>query len=379
MNKFFSRDRQSKLSNWWWTVDKTLLSLISSLILIGVFLNFSGSPAVAERIGIKSFHFVYRQIMMLPLAIGMMMFLSLQDIKNVRRIAILAFFVTIGLMIYTILVGAEIKGAKRWIRILGFSLQPSEFIKPSFIILSAWLIDGAKRVKSFPGYYISIGLYIITVGLLLSQPDVGMTIVVSLVWAAQLFISGIPMLLCGGIILTGILSLVIIYFTFPHFQARIELFMQSGDKLSYQVRKSIEAFQNGGFFGIGPGEGVVKLNLPDSHTDFILAVAGEEFGALLCLIILGIYLTIIIKPLIGLLKEHNLFIILAVSGLVIQFGIQAIINICSTLHLMPTKGMTLPFISYGGSSLLSTSFGIGMLLAITRKNSALELDDDNNE
>ncbi|MDR1025894.1 MAG: putative lipid II flippase FtsW [Lactobacillus sp.] len=374
----FSRNSRSRLSNWWWTVDKVLLVLVIALILIGIFLIFAASPAVAERISAHSgkYSFVKKQLFFLPIAFALMIFLSMQNLKSIRRIAILGYLATIALMIATLFWGDETKGAARWIRIFGFSLQPSEFIKPTFAVVAAWLFDGQKKYRDFPGNLLSTGLFIVTVALLLLQPDVGMSLVVSAIWLFQFFLAGLSIVLVTIMGIVGIGLLVLAYFTFDHVQIRVQQFLDSENNLSFQVRKSLEAFKSGNIFGRGPGEGVVKLNIPDAHTDFIFPVAAEEFGIILCLVIVAIYATIVIRSMIISLKDNNLFIILSASALAASFGLQGIINMASTLHLMPTKGMTLPFISYGGSSLLATSLGIGMLLAITRKNVHAEDKDE---
>lgn len=373
----FSRNSRSIIANWWWTVDKVLLLLIGLIIVIGAFLNFSASPAVANRIGVGSFHFIKRQFFFLPLAAGLMLFLSMQSLKTIRRTAVVGYILTAVLMIMTLFWGAEVKGAHRWISIGGFSLQPSEFVKPTFVVVAAWLFEGQKRYRDFPGDTLSIGLFAFTLFLLLLQPDVGMSVVVTLIWAFQFFLAGLSLWLVFGMAAAGLAALGGAYLIFPHVQARFQQFLTSENNLSYQVKKSLEAFENGNFFGVGPGEGVVKMHIPDAHTDFIFAVAAEEYGMLLCLVIVGLYAAIVIRTLMISCKDNNLFIILAASGLAASFGLQGIINMASTLHLMPTKGMTLPFISYGGSSLLGVALGMGMLLAITRKNvHAEEKDED---
>ena len=364
----FSRNSRSIIANWWWTVDKVLLTLVTVIILIGIFLNFSASPAVANRIGVGSFHFIKRQLLFLPVAYMLMVFLSMQNLKTIRRVAILGYTVTILLMIATLFWGEETKGASRWIHILGFSLQPSEFIKPCFAVVAAWLFDGQQKYRDFPGNILSTCLFAFTLILLLLQPDVGMSIVVSVIWLFQFFLAGLSLLLVTVLGIVGIGLLVTAYFTFDHVHTRVQQFLDSENNLSYQVRKSLEAFKSGSILGRGPGEGIVKLNIPDAHTDFIFAVAAEEFGLLLCLIIVGLYAAVVIRSMLISMKDNNLFIILSASALSASFGLQGIINMASTLHLMPTKGMTLPFISYGGSSLLATALGMGMLLAITRKN-----------
>ena len=367
----------SRLANWWWTVDKTLIICICALMLIGIFLTFSASPAVATRIGFVIYHFIKRHLFFAPIAFAVMIFLSMQRLKVIRRLSLLGYVIAIALVCMTFITGEANKGASRWISLFGFSLQPSEFVKPFFIITAAWLFDGHHRHSEFPGNWLSLGLFIITAGLIVCQPDVGMTIVVSLVWGFQFYLSGLPMIwvfALGGI---GIFGLVGAYFLLPHFQTRFHQFFASGGELSFQVKKSIEAFQSGNLFGRGPGEGIVRSHIPDAHTDFIYAVAAEEYGVFLCLIIVVLYATIVIRSLLISCKENNMFIILSAAGLSASFGLQSIINMSSTLHLIPTKGMTLPFISYGGSSIIATAIGMGMLLAITRKNVHAEDKDDN--
>lgn len=372
----FSRNSRSILANWWWTVDKTLLTLVTLLLAIGIFLNFSASPSVANRIGVGSFHFIKRQLFFVPIAYGLMLFLSMQGLKAVRRTAIVGYILTMILMLLTLFWGEETKGASRWITVLGFSLQPSEFVKPTFAVVAAWLFDGQKKYCDFPGNLLSFSLFALTAALLLLQPDLGMTIVLTFIWGFQFFLAGLSIWLVLILGLMGMGGAVAAYFVFPHVQARVDQFLTSEHSLGYQIKKSLEAFQSGGFFGRGPGEGVVKMNIPDAHTDFIFAVAAEEYGMLLCLVIVGIYAAIVIRSMMISAKDNNLFIILSASALSASFGLQGIINMASSLHMMPTKGMTLPFISYGGSSLLATALGMGMLLAITRKNVHAEDKDE---
>lgn len=369
---FISRNSQNILSNWWWTVDKTLLSMISGLMILGIFLTFSASPSVAHRLDYSSYHYIIRQCIFVPIAFIMMIFLSMQNIKFITRFACIGFLIAVILTIGTLFTGEATKGATRWIRIFGFSLQPSEFIKPTFAVVAAWLFDAQKQYPEIPGSWLSAGLFIFTAGLLINQPDIGMTFVVSAIWLFQLFLNGLPIIWLIGLFFAGITGLVIIYFTFPHFHTRIQQFIASENTLSYQVQKAMDAFQSGHFLGRGPGEGVAKLRIPDAHTDFIFAVAAEEFGFILCTAIIGIYAAIVIRAMIISLKDNNFFIILATAGLSASFGLQGIINMASSLHLMPTKGMTLPFISYGGSSVIASAIGMGMLLALTRKNAHSE-------
>lgn len=373
----FSRNSRSALANWWWTVDKPLLIMIGIIIAIGAFLSFSASPAVANRIGQGSFHFIKKQFIFLPVAIGGMLFLSMLSLKSIRRIAVIGYVLTVILMIVTLFWGAEVKGAHRWISLGFFSLQPSEFVKPTFVVVAAWLFEGQRRYQDFPGYTLSICLFLFTLLLLVLQPDIGMSIVVTLIWGFQFFLAGLPWWIVIGLGFLGIAAFCGAYFIFPHMQVRFQQYLAGENNLSYQVKKSLEAFENGNLFGVGPGEGVVKMHIPDAHTDFIFAVAAEEYGMILCLIIVGLYAAIVIRSLMISSKDNNLFIILASSGLAASFGLQSLINLGSTMHIIPTKGMALPLISYGGSSLLGVAVGMGMLLAITRKNvHAEEKDED---
>lgn len=372
----FSRNSRSKLATWWWTIDKPLLFMLIAIMTIGIFLVFSASPAVANKIGLGSFHFIKRQLVFLPISFAIMIFLSMQNLKNIRRTAIVGFVLVTILLFFTIFWGFETKGASRWINIGPFSLQPSEFIKPFFIVVAAWLFEGQKKHQDFPGNTLSIFFFVLIAALLIKQPDFGMTIVVSVIWFFQFFMAGLPWIFVGGISLLGIIGAITAYFTLGHVQARVHQYLASENNLSYQVKKSLEAFQNGGWWGKGPGEGSVKMYIPDAHTDFIFPVAAEEFGLFLCLIIVGIYAAIVIRAMLISMKDNNLFIILSSAALAASFGLQGIVNMASTLHLIPTKGMALPFISYGGSSLLATSFAMGMLLAITRKNVHAEDKDE---
>ena len=372
----FSHDNRNRLANWWWTVDKTLLSCISILVFLGILLTFSASPAVANRIGFDSYHFIKRHLFFAPVAYAVMIALSMQRLKFIRRLSLLGYLAAIFLVMLTFFFGEANKGASRWLVILGFSLQPSEFVKPFFIVTAAWLFDGQRQHKEFPGNLLSTFLFIFTAFLIVRQPDIGMTMVISAVWIFQYFLNGMPIFLLGIVGLIGLGAITAAYFVFPHFQIRIHQFLASGGELSYQVKKSLEAFQSGNLLGRGPGEGIVRSSIPDAHTDFIYAVAAEEYGVFLCLAIIGLYAVIVIRTMLISCKDNNLFIILSASGLAASFGLQSIINMASTLHLMPTKGMTLPFISYGGSSMIATAIGMGMLLAITRKNVHAEDKDD---
>ncbi|MDR3435790.1 putative peptidoglycan glycosyltransferase FtsW [Telmatospirillum sp.] len=361
------RTDTSVIGRWWWTVDRWTMAAVAALVAVGALLIMAASPAVAERIGADHFHFVRRQFIFLPPALLVIFAVSLLSPKNVRRLACLGFLGALVLMAATLFSGQEIKGATRWVSLAGISIQPSEFVKPTFAVVSAWMFAEQRLSESFPGNMISLVLYLLVACLLLLQPDVGMTLVVSAVWFVEFFLAGLPIVWVLIGMVGGLAGLVGAYFTFSHVASRIDRFLDPSAGDSYQVTTALQAFRFGGFFGRGPGEGRVKAVLPDAHTDFIMAVAGEEFGLILCLLVVGIFAFIVLRGFSRMLIEENLFILLATSGLLVQFGLQAIINMASTLHLMPTKGMTLPFISYGGSSMLALALGMGMVLALTRK------------
>ena len=363
----FARTDTSLASRWWWTIDRWTILALAVLIGVGAVLTMAATPPVAERIGLDPFHFVRRQLGMLPPALAIMLAISLLDPKNVRRLALAGLAASLILLALTFAIGAEVKGARRWVNLGGFSLQPSEFVKPTFAVVAAWLFAIQRRRQGVPGDIISIALFGLILVLLLRQPDIGMALIVTVVWLTQFFLAGLRLfwaLLLGGV---GVAGGVAAYFVFPHVASRINRFLdpRSGD--TYQINTALEAFGNGGAFGRGPGEGTVKSVLPDAHSDFVFAVAGEEFGLFACLLIVGLFSFIVLRGFARLLQEQNLFVLLAVAGLLVQFGLQAIVNMGSALHLMPTKGMTLPFISYGGSSLLALSLGMGFLLALSRK------------
>ncbi len=363
----FTRADTSILGRWWWTVDRWSLVAIAALMVFGALLAAASSPAVAERIGLDPLYFIKRHFMLLPVAIALIVGVSALTPTQVRRTAVIAFLVCIVLLATTLLLGVEIKGARRWLPIAGFSLQTTELVKPTFAVVTAWLFSEAAHDPKFPGRIICTGLFALVLGLVIAQPDLGQAIVISCVWMAQFFLAGLPMWLVAGMLVLGVSGIVGSYFTLPHVTSRIDRFLdpKSGD--TYQIERSIEAFSSGGLFGRGPGEGQVKTVLPDAHADFVFAVAGEELGLILTLMIVALFAFIVLRGMARAMSEHNLFILLAVSGLLVQFGLQALINMSSSLQLIPTKGMTLPFISYGGSSLLGVAFGLGMTLALTRR------------
>jgi cell division protein FtsW len=362
-----TRTDESIIGRWWWTVDRWLLGMILTLVVCGVVLIQAASPAVAEAHRLPRFHFVQSHMLLLFPALGGMVWLSLQPLRRIRLLAFAVLPLALLGVGYTLLFGMEIKGATRWVHLPGFSLQPSEFLKPALVIVTAWLFARHCERRGFPGLGVNIGLLLTASSLLLLQPDFGMGMLVIVTWFSQFFLAGLPLALVGlGVLLLPTVGLGA-YVLSPHVQHRIDRFLDPAKGDSYQIDRAMEAFTKGGLFGTGPGNGTVKMSLPDAHCDFIFAVAGEELGLVACLLIALLYLAIILRGCWRLRRERSLFVVLATSGLLLQFGFQAIINMASALHLMPTKGMTLPLISYGGSSLLATAFSLGMVLALTRK------------
>ncbi len=367
MKTTFSRTEESIIGRWWWTIDRWMIAAIISISACGAILALAASPAVAHLKNLDTFFFARRHFMIIPVSLLVMFAVSLLNRRGIRRLAAICFCFSVIMLVFTLLGGVEAKGAIRWIKLGGFQFQPSEFVKPSFAIVSAWMFAAWRLKEEFPGYLVSVGLYLIVVALLLMQPDVGMTILISVVWGVQFFLAGLPMILVLAIGLIFISGGFVAYLNFTHVQSRIDRFFDPAGSEAYQVARSLEAFRNGGIFGRGPGEGHVKEVLPDAHADFIFAVAGEEFGLMMTLFVVGLFLFIVLRGFIRAFKETDLFVQLAVVGLLVQFALQAIINMASTLNLMPTKGMTLPLISYGGSSMVASSIGLGMVLALTRE------------
>jgi cell division protein FtsW len=369
------RTDTSLVGRWWWTVDRWTLAALLLIIAAGAVLVLAASPAVAERLHLGTFYFAKRQFLLIPVVLATIFGISLLTPTGVRRLAVFGFVVSMILLASTVQFGSEIKGATRWLSVFGISLQPSEFVKPTFAVVAAWMFAVWRLNGNGIGCVVAVGLYLLVIALLLMQPDVGMAIVVSLVWGVQFFLAGLPMILVGAIGLIFLAGGFGAYFAFDHVQNRVDQFLDPAGGQAYQVARSLEAFEHGGLIGLGPGEGQVKAVLPDAHADFVFAVAGEEFGLLAVLLIVGLFAFVVLRGFSRVLQDANLFAQLAVAGLLAQFGLQAIINIASTVNLMPTKGMTLPFISYGGSSMLALAIGMGMVLALTRERSGHAMSD----
>ncbi len=361
---------RARSPRWWWTIDQLEpRCAFALLIAFGVVLSMAASPAVAERLGYAPLHFVERQMVAAPIAFAVMFGVSLLTPRAVRRVAFIGFAIAVLLLAMTFIFGVEIKGARRWINLPGMALQPSEFVKPTFAIVAAWLFAEQKERPGFPGNAISIALFLGLIAMLLKQPDLGMAVVVALVWFAQFFMAGLRLYWAVAGTMAGLGGLVGAYLWLPHVTSRINRFLDPAAGDSYQgFNRSIEAFANGGLWGRGPGEGTVKDVLPDAHADFVFAVAGEEFGLVVCILIVGVFAFIVLRGFSRLAAGGATCLSSSRRpGSLIQFGLQAVINMASTLHLIPTKGMTLPFISYGGSSMLALALGMGMMLALTRR------------
>jgi cell division protein FtsW len=363
----FARIDQSPVARWWWTVDRWSLAALGVLMGFGVVLCLAASPAVAERIGYDGMHFVRRYLALLPPTIAVMWLISVQTPRTVRRIAFVGFGVSLVLLALTFVIGADIKGARRWIEFPLVALQPSEFIKPCFALVTAWLFSEQRLRRRFPGNLIAGALLLLIVGMLIAQPDIGMAAIVTAVWLGQLYLAGVRLYWLAFLGLGGVGAMAAAYECIAHVRVRVNHFLAPVADGGYQVNRSLEAFAHGGLWGRGPGEGTIKYVLPDAHADFVFAVAGEELGLVVCLVIVGLFAFVVLRGFSRLRQEGSLFVLLSAAGLLIQFGLQAVINLASTLHLMPTKGMTLPFLSYGGSSMLALGIGMGMLLALTRR------------
>ena len=362
-----SRANRTQFAEWWWTIDKYLLGAVIVLMLGGIVLSLAGSPPVAERLGYDSFHFVKRHVGFFFPALAVMIATSFLTPKHARRVALVVLVIAMVLMLATLFAGFEVKGARRWINLVGLSLQPSEFMKPAFVVIVAWLFAENRTRTDIPGNVFATILLAIAVALLVAEPDFGQTMLIVIAWGALFFLAGMSWIWIAGLAALSVGGAVMAYLTFPHVAARIDRFITPASGDTFQVDRALDSILRGGWFGQGPGEGMVKRVLPDAHTDFIFAVAAEEFGIVLCLALVLVFALIVFRGLSRSARSEDPFIRLASAGLVILFGVQSVINMAVNLNLMPAKGMTLPFISYGGSSMIAVAFGMGLLLAFTRR------------
>ncbi len=362
-----SRADRSAFAEWWWTVDKYLLGALVVLMLGGVVLSLAGSPPVAERLGYDSFHFVKRHVFFFFPALAVMIAASFLTPQMARRTAMIVLVVALVLMMVTLFTGVEVKGARRWFDLFGVSLQPSEFMKPAFVVVVAWLFAENARRKDIPGNAFALILLAIVAALLVAEPDFGQTMLIVIAWGALFFMAGLSWFWIAALGAAALGGVFVAYSTLPHVAARIDRFIspQSGD--TFQIDKALDSILRGGWFGQGPGEGLVKRVLPDAHTDFIFAVAAEEFGIIVCIGLVLVFAFVVFRGLSDSSRQDDPFVRLAGAGLVVLFGVQSAINIAVNLNMIPAKGMTLPFISYGGSSMIAIAFGMGLLLAFTRR------------
>lgn len=377
-NRLFIRDKLGTVGRWWFSIDSNLFLNLLTLISIGLIAVISTGPVAADKIGLARFSYIYKQLFFIVLALSILVICSSLSTAYIKFFASAGLIVSIILLIIIIPLGNTSKGARRWLYLFGFSLQPSEFTKTFFVIVNAWLLSFKDRYggwhqakyHNWDLYFISGSILFISIILLLEQPDYGMILLLIALYFAQIFMLGISIWIvtAGAALMVSIVTTA--YFTVPYVHNRIVSFIRTLENpqlASYQVRKSLESLRNGLWFGTGPGEGTIKYNLPDCHTDFIFPVLAEELGILFCIVVLCLYAYIILHVAYKLFKETDLFICLSVFGLITQFALQVVINIGVTINLLPTKGLTLPFLSYGGSSLLNMALCFGFILGLTKK------------
>lgn len=365
----FSRNDQSLIARWFWTVDRGLLGAALALMGLGVSLSFASSPAaiLADESITDPFHYSWRMIVFAGVGLAIMLTTSLMSPRGVRRIAVLALFSAIVVMAALPFIGDTVKGAARWVNLGPFSLQPSEFAKPGLIVFAAWMFAEAQKGQGVPGVTIAFGFYALTVCLLLIQPDIGQTLLITTTFMAVFFMAGVPFKWMAVLASLGMAGLVSLYFVFGHMRDRLSRFFSPETTDTHQIDSASEAIRAGGLLGRGVGEGVMKRHVPDLHTDFIYSVGAEEFGLVLSLIMIGLYAFIVVRGMRRAMKLTDPFEQTAAAGLFMLIGLQACINVAVNLNLIPTKGMTLPFISYGGSSMLAMCLTMGFALALTRR------------
>lgn len=374
--KPFGRSDRTLVGRWFWTIDRPLLVMIFGLIGFGLLAVAAASPAAGHRysgVGLQfdDLHYFKRQIFWVMVGVPVMLGVSMLSLAWARRLSILGTLFFLLLLALVPFIGAEANGAMRWISLAGFQLQPSEFLKPLFIVTTAWLLAARFDDNDLPVMPLSFALLCLISLLLIAQPDFGQTALYTAVWVVQAMLAGLSVTIFALLIMGALGGLILAYLFVPHVTSRIDRFLTGGGD-TYQIDRALDGFKAGGLFGTGPGEGQNKFRLPEPHTDYIFAVIGEEFGAIACIALAALFFAIVLRILLQLMEEDDPFVFLAASGLGVQFGLQAGINMAVNLNLMPSKGMTLPFISHGGSSFLALSLGMGLLLAITRKNRFLK-------
>ena len=372
----FDRRYLNFVKRWWLDIDKVNFLLVLGIIIFGLIMTTSSSPAIARKLEVEKFFFLKKQMIFAFLSVSLLIFISFLDREKIKLLSIAGVLGAVFLLVLVLVFGSEAKGAKRWISLLGFTIQPSEFAKTFFIVFNALILHRFSDKNFFLKYGLSSIVFLTIISLLIMQPDFGMTLTFTVLWAVQLFLYGMSLPIVYGLAIVGVIGGIGAYVALPHVEDRINRFLDAG-AANYQVERSIDAFINGSFFGTGPGNGVVKRFIPDAHTDFVFAVVSEEFGIISCIAILisfGYLITRITKRA---LDEENMFIYLSLCGLMTQFTMQVIVNTGVSLGLLPTKGMTLPFISYGGSSMVSMGLCFGLILAFTKKKYHLDVDYGN--
>jgi cell division protein FtsW len=364
----FARTDQSRLGQWWWTTDHILLGVVAILMTLGVLLSFASSPAAAARMNLGDpFHFAIRQSIFAGVGAAILLGVSALSPRGVKRAAFFIYLGAVAVMMALPFMGHNAKGATRWLEFGGFSLQPSEFMKPALIVLVGWMFAEGQKGEGVPGVSIAFCLYGLAVALLLVQPDVGQTILITIAFGAAFFVAGVPMRWIAGLFGVAVTGCVAIYFTFDHVASRVHKFLSPDKADTHQIDRAQEAIAAGGLLGRGPGEGVMKRHVPDLHTDFIYSVAAEEYGLLFSLFLITLFSILVVRGLYKAMKLSDPFEQIAAAGLFVLVGQQAFINVAVNLNLIPTKGMTLPFISYGGSSMMAMGLTLGMALALTRR------------
>lgn len=361
-----SRSDRGLIADWWFTVDRVVLGCVLMLMAAGVLFSMAASPPVAARIGLDHFHFFTRQFIYLVPAVLVLLATSMLSPASARRLALVTFVAGLGAMVAAILIGPEIKGAQRWLDLGPVNVQPSEFVKPAFVVCTAWFLAEGSRRPDMPGLWLGFVMYALFAGLLVLQPDFGQLVLISGVFGTLLLVYGISWIWIFGLGGVAALGASAAYFSFPHVASRVNRFLDPESHDTYQVDVAVQAFHNGGLMGTGPGGGSAKHILPDAHTDFITAVIGEEFGFIACAVLIGVIGFIVLRVLRRAMGQSDPFVVLALTGLVTLYGFQSFINLGVNLTLLPAKGMTLPFISYGGSSLIAMAFSMGLLLAFSR-------------
>ena len=363
----FARERKTPVAEWWWSIDKALLGALILLLLAGILLSFAASPPVAERIGLQPWYFIIRQAMFAALAVPVLLGTSMLSHRQARVTALVILVLSIILLWLTLKFGVEVKGAKRWVSIAGNTIQPSEFVKPAYAVIASWLFSEAMQQKGVLPRTIATAIMLSIIGGLLLQPDIGQTALMLATWGSLLFLSGISWFVIGGLGVGAVGLGVAAYTIFPHFAKRIDSFLNPEGGNTYQVDKALGSLLDGGWFGRGPGESLAKKVIPDAHADYVFSAAAGEFGILFCIVLVSLIGFVVIRTLIGAQQQQSLFARLAASVLAIQFGLQSAINLSVNLNLIPPKGMTLPFVSYGGTSMLAVAVQVGLMLALTRK------------